>query len=80
MPTAAITSQGQVTISAAARNTLDLHTSGRIAFIEVARDQFVIMAANLPVTALKWLIRKPKSSVSIKQMNAVIAKSGATVK
>ena len=80
MSTATLTSKGQITIPVTVRNTLGLHTGDRVEFVEVDHGQFAIIAATLPVTALKGLIRKPGSPVSIEQMNQVIAKHGAAAK
>lgn len=78
MTTATITSKGQITIPASVRTALGLQTGDRVEFVQVDHGQFAIIAATLPVTSLKGLIRKPKQSVSIEQMNAVIAEYGAS--
>ena len=80
MSTATLTSKGQITIPVTVRNALGLHAGDRVEFVEVEHGQFAIIAATLPVTALKGLIRKPVTPVSIEQMNQVIAKHGAAAK
>lgn len=72
MATATLTSKGQVTIPAAVRTALGVDTGDRIEFIENAPGRFEVIAATLPVTALKGLIAKPPKSVSIDTMNAAI--------
>lgn len=80
MTTATITSKGQITIPINVRSTLGLSAGDRIEFVEMDDGKFAIIPATHPVTALKGLIRKPEQPVSIEQMNAVIAQSGANTK
>lgn len=72
MATATITSKGQVTIPASVRAALGVDTGDRIEFIENESGRFEVVAATLPVTALKGLIAKPAKPVSIDKMNAAI--------
>lgn len=58
MPTATLTTKGKITIPIAKRASLDLETSSRIELIESDNAQYLIMAANSPVQALKGLLRK----------------------
>ena len=62
MSTATITSKGQITIPAIVRAALG-----------VEPGHFELVAATQSVTALKGLVRKPASPVTIKAMNEVIA-------
>jgi AbrB family looped-hinge helix DNA binding protein len=71
---ATITSKGQITIPAQVREALGLGAGDRVEFVEVAKGQFAIIAATRPVQALKGLIRKPARPVSLKEMNAAIAR------
>jgi antitoxin PrlF len=77
MSTATLTTKGQVTIPAAVRASLGLETGSRIEFVETQNGQYLIVAATQPVQALKGLLRKPASAVSIETMNQMIATSGA---
>ncbi len=77
MPTATITSKGQVTIPAVVRTALGVDAGDRVEFVQVEAGRFEIVAATQPVTALKGLIRKPSSPVTIEAMNEAIAASGA---
>ncbi len=63
MSAATITSKGQVTIPAAVRAALCVEAGNRVEFVEVAPGRFELVAASLPITALKALIRKPPSPV-----------------
>lgn len=80
MTTATVTSKGQITIPVAVRTALGLSSGDRIEFIELADGQFAIVAATQSVTALKGMIRKPKKTVSIAEMNSAIAKRGAAAR
>ena len=80
MSTATITSKGQITIPAIVRNTLGVEAGDRVEFIQVEPGRFELVAATQPVTALKGLVRKPASPVTIASMNEAIATRGAQAK
>lgn len=77
MPTATLTSKGQITIPAAVRAGLGVDTGDRVEFIELEPGRYEVIAATLPVTALKGLVPKPRHPVSIKDMNAAIRQHAA---
>lgn len=77
MPTATLTSKGQVTIPIVVRTALGVDTGDRVEFVQVEAGRFELIAATQPVTALKGLVRKPSSRVGIAAMNKVIAAQGA---
>ena len=77
MSTATLTTKGQITIPVAVRASLGLETGSRVEFIEVDNGQYLMMAATSPVQALKGLLRKPESVISIEKMNEIIARRGA---
>ena len=73
MSTASLTSKGQITIPAAVRAALGVEAGDRGEFVQVGAGRFELVAATQPVTALKGLMRKPASPVTIASMNAAIA-------
>ena len=77
MPTATITSKGQITIPAIVRSTLGVAAGDRVEFVQVEHGRFELVAATQSVTALKGLVRKPASPVTIVAMNKAIATHGA---
>ncbi|HEU0276448.1 MAG TPA: AbrB/MazE/SpoVT family DNA-binding domain-containing protein [Rhodanobacteraceae bacterium] len=77
MATATLTSKGQVTIPAAVRAGLGVDTGDRVEFIELEPGRYEVVAATLPVTALKGLVPKPRRPVSIADMNAAIRERAA---
>jgi AbrB family looped-hinge helix DNA binding protein len=77
MPTATMTSKGQITIPAIVRAALGVEAGDRVEFVEVEPGRFELVAATQPVTALKGLVRKPVLPVTVSAMNAAIAARGA---
>jgi antitoxin PrlF len=80
MPVATLTSKGQITIPAQVRAELGVDTGDRIEFVEVAPGRYEMIAATKSVTALRGMFPKPKRPVSVEQMNAAIARRGASAK
>lgn len=72
MPTATMTSKGQITIPAIVRAALGIAAGDRVEFVQVEPGRFELVAATQSVTALKWLVRKPSSPVTITMMNDAI--------
>ncbi|MBW8029071.1 MAG: AbrB/MazE/SpoVT family DNA-binding domain-containing protein [Ferrovum sp.] len=77
MSTATLTSKGQITIPAIVRATLGVEAGDRVEFVQVEPGRFELVAATQSVTALKGLVRKPASPVTIDAMNKAIATRGA---
>ncbi len=77
MPASTVTSKGQITIPAQVRAVLGLEAGSRVEFVEIERGQFLMVAATDEVQSLKGMLRKPRSPVTIEQMNEVIAELGA---
>jgi AbrB family looped-hinge helix DNA binding protein len=73
MPSATVTSKGQITIPAEVRAALGVSFGDRIEFVEVEKGKFVIVPATCSVQELKGLISKPRKPVSIEEMNGAIA-------
>jgi AbrB family looped-hinge helix DNA binding protein len=79
MPSATLTSKGQVTIPAIVRSELGLDTGDRIEFImNETSGRYEVVPATKSVEALKGLVSKPSKPVSVDDMNAAIARRGAT--
>ena len=72
MSTATVTSKGRITIPVAVRTALGIDVGSRIEFVELENGQFMIVPAVIPIQALKGMLRKPPSPVSIDQMNMAI--------
>jgi AbrB family looped-hinge helix DNA binding protein len=81
MASATVTSKGQVTIPVDVRTHLGLSTGDRIEFVlNEQTGRYEVIPATRSVTALKGIIRKPASPVSIDDMNAAIAEQGAAAR
>jgi len=80
MATATLTSKGQITVPAAVREALGVDAGDRVEFVEITPGRYEFIAATGSVTALKGMFGKPRKTVSIKEMNAVIAKRGAAAR
>jgi len=77
MSTATMTSKGQITIPAVVRAGLGVETGDRVEFVLVEPGRYELVAATQSVTALKGLVRKRVSAVTISAMNAAIVAHGA---
>ena len=77
MTTATLSSKGQITIPALVRNTLGVDTGDRVEFVAIGQGRFELVAATLPVSGLKGLIKKPPEPVSVVAMNAAIKQQAA---
>ena len=77
MSTAKLTSKGQITIPADVRRLLNVQTGDRVEFVQVEPGRFERIAATRSVRELRGLFGKPGRTVSIAEMNRVIAERGA---
>ena len=73
MPSATLTSKGQITIPIEVRTALGVSLGDRIDFIEVEKGRFLIVPATCSVRELQGIIPKPNRAVSIEEMNGAIA-------
>ncbi len=79
MPTATITAKGQITIPVEIREALDLEAGDRIAFQEIAPGTYGFTPVpRHSIKVLKGMFGKGGKAVSIEDMNAAIAKRGAS--
>lgn len=75
MPTATLTSKGQVTIPKAVRDALGLATGDRVEFRRLADGSIRLEAARRDARALAGLLHRPgRKRLSIAAMDAAIAR------
>jgi AbrB family looped-hinge helix DNA binding protein len=78
MPSATLTSKGRVTIPADVRRDMNVDAGDRVEFVQVEPGRYELVAATRSVRELKGMFGQPRRRVSIKVMNAAIAKKGAS--
>jgi len=78
MPTATITSKGQITIPKQVRTRLGIGTGDRVEFVEIKAGVFQIVAATQDIKSLKGIVPKPKRPVTIDDMNKAVAEMGGS--
>jgi AbrB family looped-hinge helix DNA binding protein len=75
MPTATVTSKGQITLPKAVRDLLRVDTGDQVDFVINERGDVVVRPVNLDVTELRGLLKRPrKRAVSVEAMNSAIAR------
>jgi antitoxin PrlF len=74
MPSAVITSKGQITIPKEVREALGVDTGDRVEFVESAKGIFEMVAASKDVRELKGMIEQPRKPVSVEDMRKAVAR------
>ena len=74
MPSATLTSKGQITIPKEVRDALGLETGDRIEFVAEKEGEYKVVPATKDVRHLKGLVPKPPKPVSVEDMNRAIAR------
>ena len=78
MPSATVTSKGQLTLPKAIRDLLRLGAGDRVDFIVKDDGTVVLRPATVDVRELKGLLhRKGRMPLSVEEMNAIIRRRGA---
>lgn len=78
MPTATLTSKGQITIPADVRQTLKVDAGDRVEFVQIGPARYEFVAATRNVRELKGMFGNSPKTVSVEEMNRAIARRGAT--
>jgi len=77
MPSATVTSKGQVTIPKSIRRALDVEAGDRLDFVVEEPGCVVVRVGAADVSGLKGLLHRPgRRPVSIDEMNAAIVRQG----
>lgn len=76
MPTATITSKGQITIPKAVRDRLRLKAGDRVEFILQDDDTALMVPSTVHVSELRGILPAPKKKVTIEEMNRAIREHG----
>ena len=72
MPTATVTSKGQVTIPAAVRRALGLDAGDKIDFFETERGQFAIRPRTGSILEMRGIFPKLGYTLTIQQMDHAV--------
>jgi AbrB family looped-hinge helix DNA binding protein len=80
MSAATVTSKGQIAIPVDVRLALRIEAGDRVEFVEVEPGRFELVPATRSVKELKGMFGKPSRTVSVQEMNQVIAKRGASAR
>ncbi|MEE9327978.1 MAG: AbrB/MazE/SpoVT family DNA-binding domain-containing protein [Cocleimonas sp.] len=74
---ATMTSKGQVTFPKEIREKLHLEAGDKLEFTITDEGQLLIVPRTASVKKLKGMLSKPKSPVSLEEMDAAIAKGAS---
>jgi len=74
VPSATVTTKGQITIPKEVRDALGLETGDRVEFVESAPGVYEILAASRDVRELKGIIARPRKPVSVEDMRKAVAR------
>jgi antitoxin PrlF len=77
MPTATLTTKGQVTIPKSVREGLGVDAGDRVEFVEASKGVYTVMAVSRDVRELKGMIAKPAKPVSVEAMKRAVARRAA---
>ena len=78
MPSATMTSKGQLTLPKPIRDLLRLGAGDRVDFVVTDDGTVVLRPATADVRELKGLLHRPgRAPLSVEEMNAIIRRRGA---
>jgi len=78
MPTATLTSKGQVTIPKAVRDLLRIDTGDQIDFVVTDRGDVLVRGVTVDVRELRGLLKRPRRrGVTVEEMNNAILRRHA---
>lgn len=75
MPTATVTSKGQITIPKEVRDSLGVEAGDRVEFVAQEKGVYKVVAATRDVRHLKGVVPKPGKPVTIADMNRAVARA-----
>jgi len=74
MAAATLTSKGQLTLPKEVRTALGVGPGDRVDFVQMEDGNFAILPATHSVKSLKGIIARPKTSVSLADMDKAVAR------
>ena len=79
MPTATVTSKGQITIPIEVRNALGLDAGDKIDFFEVEKGQYTMIPRNGSIMEMRGCLAYYGKPVSIEEMDRAVRDRAATL-
>ncbi len=76
MPSAKLTSKGQITVPKEVRDALGVHTGDRLAFRLCEDGTVQVKAETIDLMSLRGSVRTQVKGVTVEAMNEVIRRSG----
>jgi AbrB family looped-hinge helix DNA binding protein len=77
MPTATITSKGQITLPKEVREALGVGTGDRVEFVAEEKGVYKLLPATRDVRSLKGLVSKPAKPVGVEDMIRAIVRGAS---
>lgn len=74
MPSATVTSKGQITLPKEVREALGVGTGDRVEFVETGKGVFEVIAGSRDVRELKGMLGRPRRPVSLEDMRRAVAR------
>ena len=74
MPSAVLTSKGQITIPKEVREALGVESGDRLEFVQTAKGVYEVIAASRDVRELKGMIGQPRRPVSVEDLRKAVAR------
>ena len=74
MPSAVLTSKGQITIPKEVREALGVESGDRLEFVQTGKGVYEVIAASRDVRELKGMIGRPRRPVSVEEMRKAVAR------
>lgn len=75
MPTATVTTKGQITIPKEVRDAMGIEAGDRVEFVEEEKGVYKVVAATKDIRHLKGLVPKPAKPVSVEEMNRAVVRA-----
>jgi antitoxin PrlF len=75
MPTATVTTKGQITIPKEVRDAMGIEAGDRVEFVAEEKGVYKVVAATKDVRHLKGLVPKPAKPVSVEEMNRAVTRA-----
>ena len=77
MPSAKLTSKGQITIPREVRKALGLHTGDRLAFTVRDDGKCEVEAEKISLLSLRGMLRPKVKGITVEAMNEIIRRAGS---